>query len=411
MSETRRLLLEFETDEVGKLAKKDARIRQELVQAFSDSSEIVRERALIAAVELGDPRVVTDAVKALGDEEEDVRISAAQLVAWFGQPRTVPDLLKGLKDSNTWVRSHCASGLSKILHGPIWARVPAKDVDLLLSGLPGMSDQQIEQYMIGLKVDSEMVDRFIQWKEADFNVEIDMTKMVEELEAKPIVLAEESKPVEHRPPKAVPAPRGSGLSPGVEDILSELPEDIRSTLPPEDLKRLNATTARELVDSLKSSFPAAAVEAAKKKPVKVRRVKRVRKVRKGQTREELIAGLPDEVKDSVTPEILDSLSTDELEALVGASAEEHEAEPEAGEEAPPKTPTTKPVSGRPAATEAKTGRSDPRWEEYSSQYGQAKADLLVMVPPEMIQGLPAEQIREMDLETLKGLIDALKPRE
>ncbi|RDE16743.1 MAG: hypothetical protein C4K49_04265 [Candidatus Thorarchaeota archaeon] len=105
------------------------------------------------------------------------------------------------------------------------------------------------------------------------------------------------------------------------------------------------------------------------------------------------------------------MSTDELEALVGASAEEHEAEPEAGEEMPPKATAKRPSSGRAAAPEVKTGRSDPRWEEYSTQYGQAKADLLVMVPTEMIQGLPAEQIREMDLETLKGLIDALKPRE
>ena len=69
MSETRRLLLEFETEEVGIRASKDKRVKKALVSAFSDASDVVRERALLAAIDVGDPTIVTDIIKAMTDEE------------------------------------------------------------------------------------------------------------------------------------------------------------------------------------------------------------------------------------------------------------------------------------------------------------------------------------------------------
>jgi hypothetical protein len=402
-------LLDYETDEVGRLAKDDSRVRAALIQAFSDSSEIVRERALLAAIELGDPHIVTDASKTLTDEDADVRIAAAQLLAWYGQPRTIPELLKGLKDSNTWVRSHCAAGLSKLLPGPTWARLASKDTELLVSGLPGMSDDQVSRFLTGLGVQSEAADRFTTWRNAKFDVEIDMRIMLEELEGKPIILTEETRPTKRKGVEASGLARGIGLSPGVEAILAELPQQIRATLPPEDLRRLNSKTARELVDSLKASFPAAA-EA--KKPIKVRKVKKVRKVAVGQTREELIGSLPDEVKDEVSPEIMDTLTKEELEALVGKSPEEQEVEVETSEELPlggiaeePKVVVTK------VAPAPSTQQTDSRWQELATAYGEAKANLLIQVSPHMLEGLPPEQIREMDMDTLKSLTDALRPRE
>lgn len=411
LSETRRLLLDFETDEVARLAKDDSKVRASLVQAFSDSSEIVRERALIAAIELGDPHIVKEASKTIADDDADVRIAAAQLLAWYGQPRTIPDLLKGLKDSNTWVRSHCAAGLSKLLPGPTWARMATKDIDLLISGLPGMSEDNISEFLTGLNVQPESADQFTTWHQAKFDVEIDMRRMLEELEGRPIILTEETRRIESKPVEVSGTARGAGLSPGVEGILAELPEEIRTTLPPEDLRRLNVTTARELVNSLKASFPAAAEVEAKKKPIKVRRVKRVRKVTVGQTREELIGGLPEEVKEAVSPEIMDTLSKEELEALVGASAEEQEVEAEStpgpAEETGPKPAA---VATR-AISATNPEQADPRWQELAKAYGEAKADLLIRVPTNMLEGLPSEQILAMDMETLKGLTEALKPRE
>jgi len=48
LPETRRLLLEFDTDEVGRLAREKPNEKKALIKAFTDSSDIVRERALIA---------------------------------------------------------------------------------------------------------------------------------------------------------------------------------------------------------------------------------------------------------------------------------------------------------------------------------------------------------------------------
>ena len=98
VSETRRLLLEYETEEVAMMARKDKRVKKALVKSFSDTSEIVRERALQASIDLADPTIVPDALKLLKDEEDNVRIAAAQVLAWYRQPRTIPDLLNGLKE-------------------------------------------------------------------------------------------------------------------------------------------------------------------------------------------------------------------------------------------------------------------------------------------------------------------------
>ncbi len=270
-----------------------------------------------------------------------------------------------------------------------------------------MSNDDVSRFLTGLGIQSQAADRFMTWRDAKFNVEIDMRIMLEELEGKPIILTEERRPTKGKTVEAPGLARGLSLSPGVEAILAELPEQIRATLPPEDLRRLNATTARELVDSLKASFP-----RESKKPIKVRRVKRVRKVAVGQTREELIGSLPDEVKEEVSPEIMDSLTKEELEALVGKSSEEQEVEVEIGEEAALTEVAEEPkVVVAKVASAPSTQQADPRWQELVTAYGEAKAYLLIQVPPHMLEGLPPEQIREMDMDTLKSLTDALKPRE
>jgi hypothetical protein len=280
----------------------------------------------------------------------------------------------------------------------------------MISGLPGMDDDEVSQFLTRLEVQSQAADQFMTWREAKFNVEIDMRRMIEELEGKPIILTEERRTTKAKPLESSTLARGIALSPGVEGVLAELPKEIRATLPPEDLRRLNVTTARELVDSLKASFPGTAEAEAKKKPIKVRKVKKVRKVTVGQTREELIGSLPEEVKEEVSPEIMDTLTKEELEALVGTSAEEREIE--TGAEAPqtkiseePKTTAAKP------APVPKPEQADSRWQELATAYGEDKANLLIQVPVHMLEGLPPEQIRDMDMETLKSLTEALKPRE
>ena len=387
--------MEFETEEVGVQASKNKKMRKALVRAFSDPSEIVRERALIAAIDLGDPTVVTDIRATLDDDSTDVRVAAAQALAWYRQPRTIPALIHGLKDSNTWVRSHCALGLSKMLHGPIWARIPGEDIDIIHADFPEMDEGDVRSFLRKLELSEEAVDQFIMWKSAKFEIEIDESILIKELEGKPIILAaamtEAGEPV-----------RDSGLSVEVEAILSELPDEVRASLPSEDLRRLTPSTARDLVTTL-------TVKEPKKKAIRVKRVKRVRKKKKKPlAREQLIEKIPSEVRETVSEEVLESLSTDELEALVAATPEVEEAEPTVEKPEKEKRKKKESVEAIPPVDEEAV--EDLRWQQFVDKYGEEKADLLISVSPEMLEGIPQEQIADMDLDTLKSLVQALEPR-
>ncbi|MFW9832541.1 MAG: HEAT repeat domain-containing protein [Candidatus Thorarchaeota archaeon] len=382
MAKTRSLLLEFETDEVGRLARDQKSERKALISAFTDPSDIVRERALIAAVDLADPTIVTDVVKAMSDEVPDVRIAAAQALAFYHQPRTVPDLLKGLQDDNTWVRSHCAAGLSKLLNGPIWARISQENIEKLIDDFPEMADEDINKFLSAIKMKASAIDRYNNWRSQNFDIEIDVTSLVEELEGAPILLSEDAA-------ASISAPKVEGVSEEVDAILSELPEELRETLPPEDVRRLTPASARELVQKLKVAVPE---KPKKKKAVKVRKVKKVKKKKKPTAQDELIEKLPEEVRKEVGDETLSTLSVEELEALL-SSTSEGEPETEKAEAEPEEIDT------------------EPRMKELVDKFGQEKAELLINIPDVMLEGIPEDQIQEMDMETLKGLTQALEPRD
>ena len=384
MSKTRRLLLEFDTDEVGRLAREKSSEKKALIKAFTDSSDIVRERALIAAIDAIDPTLVEDVIKIMEDTTVDVRIAAAQALAFYHQPKTIPDMLRGLKDTSPWVRSHCASGLSKILKGPIYARLTAESVDKMLDDFPDMEEEEINKFLASIEMKPESMNRFMKWRTKKFDLEIDVTSIIEEIEGAPILLS--SDPTEVTDSIAV-----GGLSEDVETILSELPEEILATLPPEDLKRLTPKSARELVQKLKVSLPTKE-KKKKKKAVKVRKVTKVKKKKRGPTRKSLIKKLPQEVRDSVSDETLSSLSVEELQALLASSAPDTEEIVEAEE------------------PETVAEHDDPRMAEFMDKYGEEKANLLITIPEAMLEGIPEEQIKEMDLETLDGLKQALEPR-
>jgi hypothetical protein len=384
LTDTRRLLLEFETDEVGRLARDNPQEMKALVRTFTDSSDIVRERALIAAVDAADPTVVNEISKSMDDDVANVRIAAAQALAFFHQPRTIPVLLKGLKDANPWVKSHCAAGLSKILNGPIWARIPDDALEKMLNDFPDMIDEEVDRLLASIKMRPEAINQFLNWRAKNFDVDIDISALAEELEGTPILISEE------KFAKGVKT-EVAGMSKEVEAILSELPDELIATLPPEDLKRLTPGSARELVTKLKVSLPPSE-KKTKKKTVKVRKVTTVKKKTKEPGRDDLIRKLPKEVRESVSDETLATLSVDELQALLASTAGE---KPEEEVEEKPE-PEPKP--------------EDPRLEEFVKKYGEEKAALLITIPEVMLEGIPEEQIREMDIETLQGLAQALEPR-
>ncbi len=188
MSKTRRLLLEFDTDEVGRLAREKPSEKKALIKAFTDSSDIVRERALIAAIDVVDPTIVEDIIKVMEDSTTDVRIAAAQALSFYHQPRTVPDMLRGLKDTSPWVGSHCAAGLSKILKGPIYARLSEESVDKMLNDFPDMDEEDINKFLESIEMKPESITRFENWRMKKFDLEIDVTSIIEELEGTPILL-------------------------------------------------------------------------------------------------------------------------------------------------------------------------------------------------------------------------------
>lgn len=390
MPKTRKLLLDYDTEEVGRLARSKPSEKKALIKAFTDSSDVVRERALIAAIDVVDPTIVVDIVKVMNDDTTDVRIAAAQALAFYHQPKTVPDMVKGLKDSSPWVRSHCAAGLSKILKGPIWARLSEESVDKILDDFPEMEDIEINKFLAKLEMRPDAVNRFMDWRSKKFDLEIDVTAMIEELEGTPILLAGETREAS----AVTEATAVSGLSEDVETILSELPDEILETLPPEDLKRLTPDSARELVQKLKVSLPSKEKKKKKKKAVKVRKVTKVKKKTKGPTKKSLIKKLPEEVRESVGDEALQELTIEELQALLSSSAPETEEAEE----------SEKPES------ESVIEYDDPRMSEFVEKYGEEKANLLITIPETMLEGIPEEQIKEMDMETLEGLKQALEPR-
>jgi hypothetical protein len=393
LSKTRKLLLEFDTEEVGKLARNSAKEKKALVKAFTDSSDVVRERALIASIDVADPSLVDDIVKVMDDDTVDVRIAAAQALAFYHQPKTVPNLIKGLKDSSPWVKSHCAVGLSKLLHGPIWARIPEESIDKILNGFPDMEEEEINKFLSSINMKPDAMNRFLRWRSENFELEIDVTAIAEELEGTPILLSGET-----RDSSAVAeATSVSGLSEEVETILSELPDEILETLPPEDLKRLTPASAKELVQKLKVAIPTKEKKKKKKKKktVKVRKVTKVKKKKKETAKDTLIEKLPKEVRESVGVDALNELTIEELEALLASSTPEASDDESKAEE---------------PESESVIEYDDPRMSEFVEKYGEEKANLLITIPESMLEGIPEEQIKEMDMETLEGLKQALEPR-
>lgn len=84
-------------------------MRKALIKAISDTSDIVRQRALIAALDLADPTIVSEVVKALKDNEDEVRITAAEVLAWYQQPSTIPNFLDRFEEGRNVSRAEAAA--------------------------------------------------------------------------------------------------------------------------------------------------------------------------------------------------------------------------------------------------------------------------------------------------------------
>jgi hypothetical protein len=157
-------------------------------------------------------------------------------------------------------------------------------------------------------------------------------------------------------------------------------------------------------------------------------VKKVRRKKKGPSRQELVEMIPEEVRESVSDDVLKTLTYEELEALIASTTETAVPEPEEPEKKlspkqaiietlPPevvesvgegklKRMTVKELEE--LATTASMSDDERRLQEFTEKFGEEKASVLATVPDEMLAGIPEEQIHEMDLDTLKALVQALE---
>jgi hypothetical protein len=248
--------------------------------------------------------------------------------------------------------------------------------------------------------------------------------LVEEMEKGPIILVDAGERPEPTQIGEYPLPTISmepKLPEDIDTILSELPDEIRLSLPPEDLVRLTPDSARELVDSLQEPTPPKKEPKKKgKKKVKVRKVRKVRKATTGPSKAELIERIPKDVRESVGEDSLKDLKTDELLALIGPEGEISEAIPEPIEEPeevaePTEKKKKKEKKAKTPSEELELMAEGPTQEDkearlklLTDKYGSEKAELLVTIPENVLAGIPEEQIQEMDMETLQGLTEALE---
>src|SRR6266566_4819898 len=76
-----------------------------LVSALTDNKYWVRQRAVTALGQLGDPRALEPLLAALGDRTSGIRQQAATALGQLGDPRALEPLLAALKDNgDRWVR-------------------------------------------------------------------------------------------------------------------------------------------------------------------------------------------------------------------------------------------------------------------------------------------------------------------
>ena len=99
-------------------------------------------------------------------------------------------------------------------------------------------------------------------------------------------------------------------------------------------------------------------------------------------RKQLLESIPPVIRESLSDKDLQSMSDDDLQSFI--ETDDVSDEDDSGE---------------------------PTLESLTRKYGQEKAEILIIMPPDMLEGIPEEQIEGMDIDTLKGLADALEPME
>jgi len=86
-----------------------------------------------------------------------------------------------------------------------------------------------------------------------------------------------------------------------------------------------------------------------------------------------------------------------------------ELKSEIGEEPAPKPEVIDEPESEVDLAESVIEHDDPRMAGFIEKYGEEKANLLITLSETMLEGIPEDQIKEMDMETMEELRQALKP--
>ncbi len=412
MADIRQLLLDWNTEEVVKLCIENDANFKTLVRLLKDSSDVVRQRAVEALTEIGTPYVVEHLIYAMDDPSEDVRVQAAIGLELIKNEIAIPRLFRALKDESYWVVSHAAAALSQYLPGPIWARVDTKDIDIIITDFPDMSEEDIKEFFKNLKVDPSAVERFLELRRKGFRYvpeKIEPPSKEEVIATLPKELLDEIPPdmlksmsVEElqeyakewrsrkeisRAPveKKVEVPEvAEKEEETVEEILSRIPPEFLSSFTEEQLKSLTVKDAKLIEETYKSGLAPEKETKMPEKPKKKPKKKAKKKSKVESEKERLLSELPDSVREALTPDIIESLSVEDLKEMVrSAKVTSEEEMKETEEESKESTESTG------DDTEAERKR------------------LLSLIPPDMLPDLPADELEKMNVEQLRALLEAL----
>ncbi len=409
MADIRQLLLDWNTEEVVKLCIENDANFKTLVRLLKDSSDVVRQRAVEALTEIGTPYVVEHLLYAMDDPSEDVRVQAAIGLELIKNEIAIPRLFRALKDESHWVVSHAAAALSQYLPGPIWARVDTKDIDIIITDFPDMSEEDIKVFFKNLKVDPSAVERFLELRRKGFRYipeKIEPPSKEEVIATLPKELLDEISPdmlksmsveelqeyaKEWRSRKEIsraPVEKKDEVSEvpekkeeeTVEEILSRIPPEFLSSFTEEQLKSLTVEDAKLIEETYKSGLTSEK-ETKPEKPKKKPKKKAKKKSKVDSEKERLLSELPDSVREALTPDIIESLSIEDLKEMVRSAKVTSEEEMKETEE------------------ESRESTGDDTEAE--------RKRLLSLIPPDMLPDLPAEELEKMNVEQLRALLEAL----
>ena len=295
--------------------------------------------------------------------------------------------------------------------------------------------------------EAELLDIMDEFKIPDYKQELDEGELdvsilsESESEAAWAKMLEEVRRIESEEGRKIPLTK--------EDWIERIPSEIKSIFFEEELRELDIselehltqltpTEVQEIVDSISANEemytlePEASASVISSALCEKFDSKSGEELDETEMKERLIQFLPTFVREFFSTTWLDKLSCAEIQELVtipeedlkiviqslmdsrDAAAEAEKelevvTEAESEMEVEPELEIQTEAEPEVVVDESAVEHDDPRMTELVEKYGEEKANFLFTIPEALLEGIPEEQIKEMDMDTLVGLKQALEP--